>query len=261
MDRRAFDQFTRSFARPSTRRTTVAALLAVALGGSAVESMAKGHRRGKSRRRAANQVSAAAASCDNPGPDTNLNFCDFTGANLAGADLSDSDMIQTTFLEANLARANLHDVVARRANFSVADLCGADLEDANLRNANFTEAVLFKASLDDSQCAGANFGNAKFCRTTLCNGNVSNRDCPDGVDPDEICCIDRDCATGRLCVDHGCCTDIGGPCTLDTRETCCSKECRGTRCCIPNGQPCSNAGDSNHCCSGVCVCDDTCRCA
>ena len=54
---------------------------------------------------------------------------DFFGANLAGADLSLSNLSA-----ANLAHADLHDANLEEANLLVADLNDANLSGANLHN-------------------------------------------------------------------------------------------------------------------------------
>lgn len=64
--------------------------------------------------------------------ETNLNGADLRGANLVGADLSGADLVRAKLSGADLSRADL----------CFADLTGADLTDVNLHRANLREADL-----------------------------------------------------------------------------------------------------------------------
>lgn len=74
--------------------------------------------------------------------------CDFSGAMLEGANLSEAILRFSNFQNANLTRANLSG-----ADLTMANLSGADLSDANIANANFDGANL-KATQGLGKAAG-----------------------------------------------------------------------------------------------------------
>ena len=101
----------------------------------------------------------------------------------------------------------------RGTSFRGANLCGADLSSSQLRDADFrgfaapgNATNLFRADLHSSGCSGTQF-NARtlFCQTTTCNGTISNRDCPAGTAPADVCCLDADCGAGHACRNGTCC--------------------------------------------------------
>jgi hypothetical protein len=193
MDRERFDALTRLFAEPASRRAALGALLGAGFSGS-LTAAAK-PKRGKARRKGGRTGVTAQATCSSPGPSSNLNGCNFNNRDFAGIDLSSSAM--------------------RGTRFRGADLCGADLSSSQLKGADFRgfdapgrATNLFRADLSSSGCRGTRF-NARtlFCNTKTCNGSISNRDCPEGVDPADICCTDAQCGPNRTC-DGGIC--VGG---------------------------------------------------
>ncbi|MGD1942918.1 MAG: pentapeptide repeat-containing protein, partial [Leptolyngbyaceae cyanobacterium] len=92
-----------------------------------------------------------------------LGEADFTGANLATADLRAVDCQRAILVSAALVSADLRGADLRNANFQNADLTNANLSDANLCHANFTGANL----------AGANTTDVKLADTVLPDGSIS----------------------------------------------------------------------------------------
>lgn len=69
--------------------------------------------------------------------------CDFSDANLAGADLGRTGAQYAKFRAADLRQANLANANLKGADFSGAELAGADFTGANLDGAVFTDAKGF----------------------------------------------------------------------------------------------------------------------
>lgn len=181
MDRERFDALVRMWAVPATRRGILGALLGTGLAGAIGDAAGKkktrkSRQRGGPARKARGAAVSAEATCASPGPSSNLNGCNFNDDDLTGVDLSSSAMKETTFRRAILVRA--------------------DLSSSNLKSADFRQADLTCANLRSSACGGANFNGATFCRTRTCNGSISDRDCPDNVDLETLCC---DCGSTALC--------------------------------------------------------------
>jgi len=113
----------------------------------------------------------AAVDCSVPfGPGVNLYECGLGDAflnfsNLAGANLSRTDLTFANIVGTNLQGANLS-----RADLSQAFMRGANLRNANLSRANLTNAFLFEADL-----RGANLDRVIWDNTT----------CPDGSNSDD----------------------------------------------------------------------------
>lgn len=125
----------------------------------------------------------------------NLAYANLSGTNLSGSVLAGSDLKYSS-----LATANLSGSILSRGNFSHANLMWADLShthltDANLANSILTYANLSNAKLSNTNLAGVSLKDArglaqeqldqaKLCKTTLPNGEISNRDCKAlGIDP------------------------------------------------------------------------------
>lgn len=86
---------------------------------------------------------------------------DLVGANLAGADFAEFDLIGL----------NLHQADLQGTNLAEADLSWANLSGANLSGANLTGAQLFEADLRSACLAGANLTDvnltgARYNRST-----------------------------------------------------------------------------------------------
>ena len=96
----------------------------------------------------------------------------FAGADLTGADLSDSILRRADFSRTTLRDANLSDAYLREADFS--DVAGsgivltnADLQKANLAGANFPNGGLSQVNLARANLSGANFSNADLSGASL----------------------------------------------------------------------------------------------
>ena len=114
---------------------------------------------------------------------------DFTGARLAGLDLSGANLVNATLSDVNLegadlteavlASANLHRANLARATLLRVDLRGADLRHANMRGAYLAhaildEALLERADLEGASLLGASLRGAKL-RTAQFVGAIIDR--------------------------------------------------------------------------------------
>lgn len=95
---------------------------------------------------------------------TNWNWQKRPGADLADADLAESQMIAVC-----LARSNL-----RAANLSQTNLSGSDLEKANLRQANLSYACLIWANLRQADLRHANLTAADLRWADLRQADLKN---------------------------------------------------------------------------------------
>lgn len=85
----------------------------------------------------------------------NLEFLDFTGAELKGLQMDSMD------LEGSILRgADLENGSFRNADFEEADLRGADMEDADFRGADFEDSLMKGAELDHTDLRGADLSLA-----------------------------------------------------------------------------------------------------
>lgn len=110
-----------------------------------------------------------------------LQFDNFSEADLRQADLSASDMYGAKFRhadlrDAQLRSANLRDADFRWANLTRAVLLKANLRDADFRGANLTEAVLRKANLRDADLAGAVLRGTDLRGARLDGANLADAD-------------------------------------------------------------------------------------
>ncbi len=130
---------------------------------------------------------------------TNLNGVKLSDADLSDSDLSDADLsntklINVTLIETDLSNARLIEANLRSADLSKAKLIeaklhSADLHSADFSNANLSNADLRKASLIDANFSNADLSNAdlngatlwntNFCNTTMPDGIVNKKDCPE----------------------------------------------------------------------------------
>jgi len=111
------------------------------------------------------------------GPDLEPDACldwgeDLSGANLAGADLSDVWMEGTDLSGANLIFANLAESNLSGADLSGADLSGADLTDSFLWNTNMESADLTGANLSSAFLGYTNLTSASLRYTNLTGANL-----------------------------------------------------------------------------------------
>ncbi|MFN8594170.1 MAG: pentapeptide repeat-containing protein [Thermomicrobiales bacterium] len=195
MDANHFDRLSRFIGATTSRRAALAALVGAGLSGLDGTVRAKGKDRGKTPGKGKHHGErrsgvGAEATCATPGHGQNLSGCNFNNTDLVNANLSSSTMKGTTFRGANL--------------------CGANLRSSQLKDADFRgfadpnrATILFKTDLSSSACNGTQFNSRSlFCGTKLCNGTISNRDCPGGVDSADLCC---DCDGPNQFCDHGTC--------------------------------------------------------
>jgi Pentapeptide repeats (9 copies) len=113
-----------------------------------------------------------------PPPDfsgAQLQFCDLTGRNLRGW---------------NLSGANMYNV-----QFSLGDLSGANLTGANLTNAYMYQAWLMSTNLTDANLRALNLTQADLTGATLAGNNTEGTEwlgakCPDGrIATDQAPCV------------------------------------------------------------------------
>jgi uncharacterized protein YjbI with pentapeptide repeats len=95
----------------------------------------------------------------------NLDYRDFSNADLAGGTFVAAEMRHTNFQGADLTNAILTKGVLLNANLSGANLSGAlvdrvTFDGANLTNANFTEAILTRTRFYNAAISGADFTDA-----------------------------------------------------------------------------------------------------
>ncbi len=100
---------------------------------------------------------------------------DFTGINLAGADLRGKNLGSDVNLSnANLNKANLNGVTWQSIN-----LCRATLKEANMSNAffsstNFSDANLSRANLSKTNLSSANLTQANLVKANLSEANLQS---------------------------------------------------------------------------------------
>jgi uncharacterized protein YjbI with pentapeptide repeats len=99
-------------------------------------------------------------------------YINFSGANLAKANLSGINLTSANFQDADLRGATLQDAQARRADFSSANLEDACLSQADLFEANLTQANLRQADLRSANLYGANVTPQELSRTILNSSTV-----------------------------------------------------------------------------------------
>ena len=90
----------------------------------------------------------------------NLDYLNFTDANLPNSDFSEVSCVDTNFTRANLCEAN----------FEGCNLTGASFSGADLRWANFSNADLTGANLIGADTSGAKFYSAIMTRSTSPKG-------------------------------------------------------------------------------------------
>jgi hypothetical protein len=153
---------------------------------------------GKGKSAAAKALSSNEPDCRYLGPYANLEQCNVAGRDLAGLNLSDSEMGY-----ANLKGADLRGADLLSAQLGYAELTHADLRDAtvvsNLGGANLTEANLTGARVDalllNTNLTGANLTDADMTGSALYVNNHqdeanlsdvvwSDTTCPDGTNSD-----------------------------------------------------------------------------
>jgi hypothetical protein len=278
MDSERFDRLAKTLSGAISRRGALGALAGLA-GLAGIEDGAAARKRRRGAKGQKGRSVAAEATCASPGPSANLSNCNFNGDDFSGDDLSGSRMVGTKFRNATLVGTNLSSSNMKDANFRGANLTCANLRSSTLKQADFRGFAgaggaitdLTGANLSSSACGGIRVNTrTRFCRTRLCNGAISDADCPGGFDPDAFCCGDEDCPGGRSCVDNqcevcdavncpnGCCTPEG-ECRVDSALACggmggaaCGPACADNEACV--GGACVD-------CATACPDEDCARCA
>lgn len=113
----------------------------------------------------------------------NLNDAALTGANLSGANLNNTmlhlaalqhaNMTGATLFDADLANAFLNDAALVTANLGGADQQYADLQGANLTGATLTASNMSDVTATDANFTDANLGAASLSAATLTGANLS----------------------------------------------------------------------------------------
>jgi uncharacterized protein YjbI with pentapeptide repeats len=92
----------------------------------------------------------------------------WSGKDLAWANLAYADLAEANLTRADLAGANLAVADLRVANLTGANLAGANLTEADFRGTDLTGANLYKANLAYANLAGANLTEAILPGFQLC---------------------------------------------------------------------------------------------
>jgi uncharacterized protein YjbI with pentapeptide repeats len=100
---------------------------------------------------------------------------DFTGINLAGADLSGKRLNSGVDLSnANLNQANLIGTTWQAVNLSAATLKGADMREARFDGTNFSQANLSMTNLSNTNLSSTNLHQANLVNANLSQANLSS---------------------------------------------------------------------------------------
>jgi len=108
---------------------------------------------------------------------TNIEKCEFLGANLSVATISESKGDYAGFGNANLTGANLFHSSFVGSTFTRADLSKADfrtvnLKDSRLRDANLSHAAFTRANLQNCDLAGSNVVGTSFDDVNFQNASL-----------------------------------------------------------------------------------------
>ncbi len=92
---------------------------------------------------------------------------DLAQADLRGADLSHTNLVEVVLAQSDLSGASLREATLRRANLNgciliVADLSGTDFRAADLRRARLVEATVMMADLGEADLSGADLHGANL---------------------------------------------------------------------------------------------------
>lgn len=134
-------------------------------------------------------MTPAHASCsDDAGQGVNWEDCrkrnlimsgfDFSGSNFTRADLSSSDLRDTTldgssFEKTNLVRASLKGASAPGANFSGVLASRTNFSEANFAGANFEKAETFRVDFSNSDLSNVNMSRAEFGRAMFAGADIT----------------------------------------------------------------------------------------
>lgn len=120
----------------------------------------------------------------------NLSGADISDSSLSEADLRDADLSETYLFNANLTKANLlrtdlSGALVHKSDFSGAELTGTDLSGSDLTEVNFSNADLLAVDLSNGLALDSNFSNSKivgaeFSETTFSGANFTDSEVIDG---------------------------------------------------------------------------------
>jgi len=107
----------------------------------------------------------------------NMFGADMTGAYMAGADMTCAYMAGANMRDANMAGANMRDANMAganmaRANMVRANMTGAYMARANMTGANMTDAYIAGANMADAYMARANMARANMTRANMARANM-----------------------------------------------------------------------------------------
>lgn len=101
-----------------------------------------------------------------------------TKADMSRADLTDADLSGGRLMDAKLIKADLTTANLSGAKLWEADMSGAVLYGTNLTNTDLRGADLTSAMLSGTDVVPLDLTTTKFCRTTMPDGILNDRDCP-----------------------------------------------------------------------------------
>jgi uncharacterized protein YjbI with pentapeptide repeats len=134
-------------------------------------------------------VSPALAECnDEPGPDVDWSECEKVRLMFGSADLSNGEFVETFFTSTDLAGANLSGSDMSLAELSNARLAGADLagtvlekaagsrvdfSGANMAGANLTAAEFSRSNFQRANLVGVDFTNSELNRSDFTEADLT----------------------------------------------------------------------------------------
>ena len=257
MDRVRFDALTRLLAAGGSRRGVLGALLGGTLLGG-LEAAAKKKNKNKNKRKNKNKQQSddtcfGTLECEFPSDGKDFEDCYFENANVGSCN-------GCNFRGADLGYADLTEGSYQGASFRSAGLRNAYLDYSDVSGASFRDACLNRTSFLGANIDGADFRGAFLCDTQMPDGSIDDSGCdnlPDCCPP----CI----FAGKPCGDGifgECCDSVcdGGVCVAecfkdtdcDGGSVCCNNQCFIGDCCTDS--QCEPFG--NQCVSFECVCGD-----
>ncbi|BAY29469.1 pentapeptide repeat-containing protein [Nostoc carneum NIES-2107] len=106
----------------------------------------------------------------------NLSKANLSVANLSGANLSQANLSNATLNVARLSGVNLTRAILNKANLNVANLIRANLNHAQLKAASLVRAELIRADLSSADLSGANLKSADLREATLRQATLRGAD-------------------------------------------------------------------------------------
>src|SRR5215216_4689802 len=97
----------------------------------------------------------------------NLSYADLSGAYIEGPDRDWPGWTAPTFIDANLKLANMRGISTYRTKFNNADLTGADLSEAEILSTSFERANLNHALFRKARLNNVSFYEAKLDSTNF----------------------------------------------------------------------------------------------